>query len=574
MKKFNLSALRAFLQLLLISFLFSSCEYLDLDQSKPEVLVPENATGTEADALPEGALFMDEAEFQVKVASGDLILTSPHLKEKTALKQAKELEADRKIIEDFIQDNRHLPHLRDLLLGEAKEEAGVLRKLGDGNYELTWTDRFGEEHKVMTLGPDAMRPMIAGAISRYKMRENHILATETLYQAFESANLGWLIEEFNYPSLAQVQEMSQFELLDLRRRFVLDADSLMSFAPIPPAGGTPPKGFPETCDDEIGAAGFGDRSTNQNRPACDIPAVNGLYSNFNWPMKFDTTCVKDQGFRGSCTAFAIAGAMEVMIARHQRQWVNLSEQDLYYRVKRIWWPSNYGDGAHSDAIWRRMSEDGYYLPFENQWPYNPSWSRFDNQVDETYSRSCLNYNLFSDPVSSDFCSDTNHQGGYVCTYMTGYLFCGHFAPVPLSNRENSSGFRADSHIQLWDASDVDHSIIMTQLYLAFGIPTVVGLRVTPAFDRPDADGFMVGMDNSTSRGGHAVLITGVINNSQIEKRLPNAPLGAGGGYFIIKNSWSTCFGDAGYIYIPFDWFKTEVTSMAIGTFDWSDAKKN
>ncbi len=64
-------------------------------------------------------------------------------------------------------------------------------------------------------------------------------------------------------------------------------------------------------------------------------------------------------------------------------------------------------------------------------------------------------------------------------------------------------------------------------------------------------------------GGHAVHVTGYLSNERLATRLPKAPPGAGGGYFIVKNSWGTCFGDAGYVYLPVDWVKANAFEVVI-----------
>lgn len=44
-------------------------------------------------------------------------------------------------------------------------------------------------------------------------------------------------------------------------------------------------------------------------------------------------------------------------------------------------------------------------------------------------------------------------------------------------------------------------------------------------------------------GGHAVELVGVVRDERLKKDF-------GGGYFIIKNSWSATYGDKGYAYMP------------------------
>jgi C1A family cysteine protease len=51
-------------------------------------------------------------------------------------------------------------------------------------------------------------------------------------------------------------------------------------------------------------------------------------------------------------------------------------------------------------------------------------------------------------------------------------------------------------------------------------------------------------------GGHAVFIAGYQTD----------PGTAGGGYLIVKNSWSTSWGDQGYFYMPYAYIRPDLVS--------------
>ena len=74
-----------------------------------------------------------------------------------------------------------------------------------------------------------------------------------------------------------------------------------------------------------------------------------------------------------------------------------------------------------------------------------------------------------------------------------------------------------------------------------GLPVVFGVLVFPSFMETGSDG-MIPMPRRGEEveGGHAILCVGYDN----ERR-----------HFIIRNSWSTAWGDKGYGYLPFDFVK-------------------
>ena len=62
----------------------------------------------------------------------------------------------------------------------------------------------------------------------------------------------------------------------------------------------------------------------------------GLYARNSWPLKTSLTPVRNQGGRGTCTSFGIAGAMETFIKHNYGRSADLSEQLLYGTAKGEW----------------------------------------------------------------------------------------------------------------------------------------------------------------------------------------------------------------------------------------------
>jgi hypothetical protein len=208
-----------------------------------------------------------------------------------------------------------------------------------------------------------------------------------------------------------------------------------------------------------------------------------------------------------------------------------------------------------------MADEAWLLYFENQWNYNPSSSRMTtctqmnaqgNCLMAEYSNSCVNY--------METCSDTIHQSQLYCFDNEFWLFCGYLVP---QKNPNNFGYRIGKPSQFWDPSDPNFSLFAMKLCLAAGYPVVFGHPVTTAWDCAEivntkdcpatgrVDGYMTYKANDTSRGGHGICAVGFIENSALADILPDAPPGEGGGYIIVKNSWGNCWGDGGFIYVPY-----------------------
>ena len=82
--------------------------------------------------------------------------------------------------------------------------------------------------------------------------------------------------------------------------------------------------------------------------------------------------------------------------------------------------------------------------------------------------------------------------------------------------------------------------------LALGVPLVLATETTKAFESPTlnrgAHRGHIGVGAASTDRGHAMAIVGYKKDITI----------AGGGYFIIRNSWGKDWGDRGYGYLPFD----------------------
>jgi C1A family cysteine protease len=95
-----------------------------------------------------------------------------------------------------------------------------------------------------------------------------------------------------------------------------------------------------------------------------------------------------------------------------------------------------------------------------------------------------------------------------------------------------------------------HNQAEMQACLAGGNGFVIGFQVFESFesDAVAATGKMpIPAASEKSLGGHAVFCAGYQTDASV----------AGGGAFIIKNSWSTSWGDKGYFYMPFAYIRPD-----------------
>jgi hypothetical protein len=525
----------------------------------------DNSSPTQEKSVTEPGLITPE-EYNRYKANNQII--SIDVNSEAAAKESESVReaADEATVAEFVKNNPD----RANLLADPSPADPAIRPTEDGNYILKIKNSLGEQNEVMTLGKNFRNQVIASALNRFPAMENQLLIYKELYNSFSAENktadsgriqiaavssqemaiapASARVAEPQFPTPEQAAKMPADELLKYNEVLI---KRLYDRLPINYINPNIPAGYVFNPDKEEGSGAastiFGDRTGYS--ATCGTPKAGGLYKNFDWKAKYFATSVKNQGNRGTCVAFAITSAHEMKISETYSKWTNLSEQDMYFKNKAVWWPSSYGDGLNTGASWSKADTTAYHPPFEKEWLYNPSYSRTD--TGHSYSNSCVSY-----PQN---CSDTNHQGKYFSVYLpfighiSGYLSMG-----PGTDTYNVTG----SVAELWNHSNIDLSMLCTFINLYLGRPVVLSAAVTPSFDGVDANGFVhyAGAYES-NRGGHALHVTGYIDNSQISTKLPRAPLGAGGGYFIIKNSWGVCNGDAGYYYIPYQWIRNYTYSM-------------
>lgn len=106
------------------------------------------------------------------------------------------------------------------------------------------------------------------------------------------------------------------------------------------------------------------------------------------------------------------------------------------------------------------------------------------------------------------------------------------------------GYKKNARSYLLEAPYIDDDVTQAVSALSEGRPVYIGLKVTKAMGDCNA---VLDPESIGSGGGHAVSLVGY----ELDENIP------GGGYFILKNSWSKDCGDNGYQYMPFNYCARE-----------------
>jgi C1A family cysteine protease len=197
--------------------------------------------------------------------------------------------------------------------------------------------------------------------------------------------------------------------------------------------------------------------------------------------------IDDQGNLGSCTGNAIAGAIDLIDKKNNKN-LRVSRLFIYYQERLLEGTIYYDAGAYiRDGIKACYT---YGAPLESIWPYNLNkWA--------------------TRPTSAAYTDALTRK-------VTGYARCSNFTAV-----KNA---------------------------VAAGNPVIIGFTVYDSFEGAwgniphgqTGSGMMPYPNTSTESilGGHAVCIVGYNDNLN-------------GGRFICRNSWGTGWGDNGYFYMPY-----------------------
>lgn len=492
----------------------------------PGCLSPDDAIGNSTAPLPNGAKLVASPEFGRGLSAGDFDLASPRREADAEAKADKQAESDRGILIGLLKEN-NVPEGRVFRPIIADDR---LKPLPGGDFELSIDTEDGNRRaQVITHGDRFAVTETLKGVQGFPARDNQVGIYNTMFSNLTPE----LQKQLQLPA---PQEIERLESADLIKFNDVVAARILDLAPFAILD-LPPAARPSTC---FGEEGTPASATDQTGGSCS-PKPTGIWQQRAFPLKWYATCVKNQGKRGSCVSFGITGAAEAAYAAKHNRWTNLSEQRLYYRAK---YPTSYGDGLSTSGTMSDMVSSSFRYPFETSWDYNPSYSRGVQSIPPLgnfYTSSCNGY-------TGEHCSNTSHQGDHVCIDVGPFRFCGYDGTAPAD-----SNIRLTGNLQLMSLFAPDMAVNLGRLFVGLKVPLVMALDVTPSFDNATSNGVVTYAGGSeSSRGGHAVSVMGAIDNSKLPTNI--AP-GAGGGYFIVKNSWGKCWKDGGYIYLPYNWVK-------------------
>ncbi len=449
--------------------------------------------------------------------------------------------SDQALIDAFLADHQDLVEH----YGPAELARGA-EPLPDGTIRVMGPPGAGKPTSFVTMGANTRTHAIAASLRSSQDRS----AVYTAYYAMMTMLGASVAAQYGLVSKEDAQRADVPALRGMIHKLVLASDVIAANHSLPILTDALQKTKPATCAGELGySATEGD---SQETELCAGPTL-GLFKMLSYPLKGTETCIRSQGTRGSCTAFAITAAVEELHAERHQLWTNLSEQALYDKIKQEWQPDSLSDGSYAGPAVQQMVSTKYLFPFEKDWVYNPSLNRIE-LAGGGFANSCDGY-------SGIHCSEAAHQADYLCGFdANNQLKCAYDGSV-----NTSSSIRTRSHIPLWTPGEESDSVTMIKDAVDFGFPVVLGFDVPQSFLAADSKSFNQGAKagivpdpQGKSLGSHAINIVGHFDNSKIWTNTGGGtivPYGSGGGYFIAKNSWGKCSGDQGYYYLPYEFVK-------------------
>ena len=110
-------------------------------------------------------------------------------------------------------------------------------------------------------------------------------------------------------------------------------------------------------------------------------------------------------------------------------------------------------------------------------------------------------------------------------------------------------------------------------YLAAGIPSMFGFYGFNSFDKTsEKGGIPYPCPNEQAQWGHAIMAVGYNDTKKITNTLCNKTTT---GALLIRNSWGTTWGDAGYGWLPYDYVLNKLATdfWSLLSMEWLETKQ-
>ena len=233
-------------------------------------------------------------------------------------------------------------------------------------------------------------------------------------------------------------------------------------------------------------------------------------SNPALPARVDlrTWCppIEDQGILGSCTAMAGVGLLEYFQRRAFNTHLDGSKLFLYKVTRNLLqWTGD--TGAYLRTTMKAMAAFGV-CP-EQYWPYSASKIGVNGAATDPFERE-----------------------------PTG--FCYQFA----------ANYKTTIYYRLDPAGTTRANVLKNvKTNIAAGLPSMFGFSVYDSIRQANTSGKIpYPVSSDRANGGHAVVAVGYDDNLEIKHTGASTKTK---GALLIRNSWGTGWGDAGYGYLPY-----------------------